>query len=240
MNHVVKQGFFPGFPIFTGMVGFGLRCWLLSTADDNNLLQDRHIAGILVFVLLAITLGACFLAVRQAVPADSYRRLFPASEFAAIGTALGAIGMAFTAFSSAGFSFLRIVMPLAGILSAAALFFCAYCRLKGVRPNFMVHGVVAVYLILRTLSGCRGWGAEPQLQLYFFQLLACLFLLIACYYRAELDLSVTDGRKYAFFSQAALFCCCLCLTEKDWLFYLSMGIWLAADYCVLPIPEKDR
>lgn len=238
MNHMIKQGFFPGFPIFTGMLGFGFRCWLLSTADGNGLLQNGHIAGILSFVLLALTLAVCFLAIRRAAPADSYRKLFPASEFAAIGTALGAIGIAFTAFVPGEISLLRLIMPLLGILSAAALFFSGYCRLKGMRPNFMMHGVVATYLILRTLAGCRAWGAEPQLQLYFFQLLACLFALIACYYRAEMDISVVDCRKYVFFSQAALFCCCLCLTDTNWLFYLSVGIWLAADYCVLPTSDK--
>ena len=239
MDRILKQGFFPGFPIFTGILGFGLRCWLLSTADGNGLLPEGHIAGILPFVLLAITLAACFLGVWKAVPADSYRHLFPVSEFAAIGTAVSAVGIAFTAFSSGGSSLLRIIMPLLGIFSAAALFFSAYCRLKGLRPNFLMHSILAVYLILRTLAGCRVWGAEPQLQLYFFQLLAYLFLLIACYYRAELDISGTDGRKYVFFSQAALFCCCLCLTERDWLFYLSAGIWLAADYCTLPFPKDS-
>lgn len=239
MDRFIKQGFLPGFPIFAGMLGFGFRCWLLSSADDKGLLPAGHIAGVLVFVLLALTLAACFLAVRQAGPADSYRRLFPASEFAAIGTAVGAIGMAFTAFISVVAPFLQIGIPLLGVFSAAALFFSAYCRLKGLRPNFLMHSIVAVYLILRILADCRAWGAEPQLQLYFFQLLAYLFLLIACYYRAELDVSKTDCRKYVFFSQAALFCCCLCLTGEDWLFYLSAGIWLATDYCVLPLPKDS-
>ena len=239
MDTLTKRGFFPGFPLFTGMLGFGLRCWLLSTADDQGLLQAGHWAGALVFILFALTLAACILKVQPIALADSYQQLFPTSELAAIGTAIGAIGIAYTAFTVDSFRFLQILLPLAGLLSAAALLISAYCRMKGLRPNFLLHGIVAVYLILRTLSGCQTWGAEPQLHLYFFQLFSCLFLLIACYFRAELDLASLDCRKYVFFSQAALFCCCLCLPEEDWIFYLSAGIWLATDYCALPAAKSS-
>lgn len=239
MDRSIKQGLLPGLPLFTGMLGFALRCWLLSAADGNGLLPVNHIADTLTFILLALTLAVCFLTVRRAAPADSYRRLFPASDLAAIGTTLGAIGIACTAFAPNKIPYLWIVMFVLGILAAAALCVSAYCRRRGLRPNFLMHSIVVVYLILHTLSGCRAWGAEPQLQLYFFQLLASLFLLIACYYRAELDIQQADCRKYVFFSQAALFCCCLCLPGDDWLFYLSAGIWLATDFCVLPAPKDS-
>ena len=64
--------------------------------------------------------------------------------------------------------------------------------------------------------------------------LASLFLLMAAYYRAEMPNSTAHYRRYAFFSQMALFCCMLCLTDGEWMFYLSAGIWMASDFCALP------
>ena len=34
--------------------------------------------------------------------------------------------------------------------------------------------------------------------------------------------------------KVALFCCILCLTGGEWMFYLSAGIWMASDFCALP------
>ena len=239
MNLSSKQGFFPGFPLFTGMVGFALRCWLFSAEDDRGLLPEPHIASISCFILLALTLAVCFIAVRKGAPTNAYRKLFPPSELAAVGTVVGAIGMGYTAFSVNGSGSLQLLIPILGVCGAVVLILAGYSRMNGLRPNCLLHGLLTLYFIFRTLVYCQVWGAEPQLQLYFYQLLASIFLLLTCYYRAELDAHAGDCRRYIFFGQAALFCCCLCLPGDDWLFYLSAGIWLATDFCVLPDAKKS-
>ena len=221
------------------MIGFALRCWLFSSMDNLGLLPNNHIAGILTFLLLALTLGVCFLGVKNTATHDAYQQIFPRSGIAATGTAIGAVGMAISGFVLKSTGLFRFLLPVFGVLSAGALLLAAYCRFRGVRPNFLTHCAVAVFLILRALVSCRAWGAEPQLQLYFFHLLASLFLLFACYYRAELDLDSKGCRKYVFFAQAALFCCCLCLMGGDRLFYLSAGIWMATDFCVLSVKSEN-
>ncbi len=229
-----RQGLFPWFPLLTGMAGLALRFWLLSTINEQGLLPTNHIAGILTFLLLLVTLGICFWDIRTAAPSQAYRKLFPPSKIAAAGTAVGAAGMGISAFIVNAAGFLRILLPILGVLGAAALLYAAHCRRIGLRPSCLLHGGVTLFLVFRVLVCCRMWGAEPQLQLYFFQLLGSLFLLLACYFRAEADALIGDYRKYLFFGQAALFCCCLCLSGNDWLFYLSAGIWMATDYCVFP------
>lgn len=238
MNLSSKQGLFPWISLLAGSIGLALRCWLLSAVDDRGLLPENHIAAILCYILLAVTLGLCFMGVRKAATSKAYRRLFPPSKLAAAGTVIGAIGIGISGFTAESTGFLRLILPILGIFAAGALMITAYCRFIGLRPNCLLHGLVAVYLIFRTLVGCRVWGAEPQLQLYFFHLLASLFLLLACYHRAEADALAGDYRRYIFFSQAALFCCCLCLPGKDWLFYLSAGIWVATDFCVFPTAQQ--
>ncbi len=239
MKNSSNPGLFPWFPILTGTLGLALRFWLLSTTDLRGLLPEEHPAKALTFVLLAITLAVCFIGVRRAAPSDKHSRLFPASHVAALGTMLGAVGMGFCAFTLPIVGFLSYVVPVCGILAAGALLFIAYCRLQDLRPSFALRGIVCVYLLFRTMACCRDWSTEPQLQLYFFELMASVFLLMACYFRTALDMGTGDYRQYVFCSQAAIFCCCMSLTDKDWLFFLSAGIWMAADYCVLPTPKPD-
>jgi len=234
MNSSSKQGIFPWFPLFAGVIGLALRSWLLSLATPQGLLPHNHISAILSFLLLAVTLGVCLLGVRKAAPSGAYSQLFPRSPVAAAGIFIGAIGMGFSGFTLKITGLLQIFLPVLGVLSAATLLLTAYCRFKGLRPNCLAHATVVVFLLLRILACCQTWGSEPQLLLYFFHLLACLFLLIASYYRAEMDVQMKDCRRYVFFGQIALFCCCLCLLGEDWLFYLSAAIWMATDTCVMP------
>lgn len=240
MKMTTKPGLFPWFSLLTGVIGFALRCVLLSSVDGKGLLPKHHFAGIVCFVLLAITLGVCFWRVRQAEPSKAYRQLFPVSRIAALGSALGALGMGCAAFTLNSSGLFRFVLPLLGCFAAGGLVYAAYCRYAGLRPNSLFYGPAVVYLILRTLLCCRMWGSEPQLQLYFFSLLGYLFLLIACYYRAEASALIGDYRRYLFFSQGAVFCLCLCLLGKDWLFCLSAVLWLSAETCRFPTPAEDE
>ena len=234
MNQSKKLSLFPWLTLLAGGIGLALRAWLFSNVDNQGLLPENHIAGILCFLLLAGILAVSFWAARKEAPSNAYRKLFPPSAIAAIGTALAAIGMGFSAFTIEAAGFLRILVMITGVLGAAALLYTAYCRFIGLRPSCLLHVAFAIYLVFRVMVFCRHWGAETQIQVFFFQLLGSLFLLITGYYRAEADAIMGDYRKYLFFSQAALFCCCLCLVGSDRLFYLSAALWLIADTCTPP------
>ena len=229
MRNTSNPGFFPWLTIFTGIVGFALQFWLLSSTDVKGLLPQNHIAGILSFLLLALTLAAVFLLIRKAEYPTHYEKLFPKSALAAAGSVAGALAMGYSAFTQTGIGVFHFLLPVLGALSACALLVQAYCRLKGMRPHNLFSCTVAFYLIFQTLTYCRQWGIEPQTPLFFFQLLASLFLLLTCYYRAELDANTRYPRQYTFFSQAALFCCCLCIPGENSIFYLLAAIWIAAD-----------
>jgi len=239
MNQISKRGLFPWVTLLAGGVGLALRSLLLSAVDQQGLLPENHFAGILTIVLLAMFLGFSFWTIRKEPAADvnAYRKLFPPSELAAIGSVVAAVGMAISAFMVDGTGILRILLAITGLLGATALAYAAYCRKEGMRPSCFLHILVAVHLVIRVLTCCRQWGSEPQFQIYFFQLLASLFLMISFYHRAELDALMGDYRKYLFFGQAALFCCCLCVTGEDWQFYLSAVLWITTDSCVPPRHE---
>lgn len=239
MNDSSRWGIFPWFTLFTGVIGLALQSWLYSSVDGQGLLPSFHPASILSLLLLAATLGACLFVISKTATATSYGALFPRSAPAAAGIAISAIGMVFSAFSMPASGILKLLMPICGALAGGALLVTAYCRFHGLRPHCLLHSAVAVFFIVRTMACCQSWGAEPQLQLYLFPLLAALFLLIAAYYRAELDILPKNSLRYLFFSQGALMCCLSSGTHSQGLFYLSATLWLAADFFVLTPAKQD-
>ena len=228
MNTQPRSGIFPWFTIIEGIAGFFLQCWLFSSINTKGLLPTNHIAGYLSFGLLALTLVICWLGSRTEEDIRSYDSFFP-SGVAAVGIGLGAVAMAFSAFTANGKGILQMIAFGTGILAAAALGYIALCRAKKSRADAMFHCMVIVYLILRTMTSCSVWSAEPQFQQFFFPLLACVFLMIAAYYRAALALGMNHSKKYVFFSQMALFSCLMCCRGSDWLFYLSGALWMTFD-----------
>lgn len=233
-NPTLKPGLFPWFTLFAGIIGFALQCWLLSLTDQQNLLPKNHIAGTLSLILLALTLGLCFILLRKTKLPEQYSRQFPRSIFSAICTVLGAAGLGYSGFTHSSIGILNILLPAISVIAALALLVIAYCRIKGAHPNYLLRCAVTVCLMLRTVVCCRGWGTEPQLPLYFFPLLASVFLLLATYYHTELDADTGNYRRYCFFNQAALFCCCLCLPGEESLFYLAAALWMIGDSFGLP------
>lgn len=237
MKQNFKPGLFPWFSLLTGVVGLSLQSLLFSEADEGGLLPAGHFGSILSFVLFALTIGVCLLMLRKQNVSHSYRRQFPQSLIAAAGGVIGAGGLVFTAFSQNTTGFVQILFPALGVLAAAALLLISLFRARGLRPHYLLRCAVTLFLTFRAVLCCRVWGSEPQLQLYFFPLMASLFLILACYFRTELDAKNGDCRRYCFFSQAAIFCCCLSVPGQEGLFYLAAGLWMAADFCVLPTPK---
>lgn len=232
MKRSSKTGLFPWAILLAGILGFALRSWLFSAEDSRGLLPQGHVGAVVPFILLAVTMALCFYGARL-VSSAAYVQLFPASGGAALFCLAGAVGMGFAGFTAAGTGVLKLLTVIFGILTAVALGLAAVSRHKGARPNCLLFCVATVYCLIRTLVFCRAWGAEPQLLRFFFELLACLLLMMVFYYRAQLTLNGKGVQQYFFMNHAALFCCCLCLAGEDFLFYLSAGIFLAADACAL-------
>ena len=232
MTPLLKKYIFPCFTLAAGAGGLLLRNWLFAAGQDG-LLPEHHIAGILLMLLLAVVLAVCLRATKKMELSNDYVDLFPKSTIAGLGTALGALGMGWAGYKAEAMGALALLLPVLAMLGTGALLVGAYCRIQGRKPHCLTYGIFTVYLIVYTLMRCRGWGREPQLQMYFFPLLGVLFLLMAGYYRAEMANRTENCRRYSFFAQAALFCCCCSLRGADWLFYLSGAIWVAADGCSL-------
>ena len=246
MNKFFKPVWLPLFTLIAGLAGLGLRLWLfLGGIDEKGLLAENHPAGILALILTALFLVVLALWVRPLTPVDKYQKLFPARPLAGIGCAAAAVGILYVDIRDliTRQDTITVITLIVGVVAAAALVLLGICRWKGKRPSFWLRAVVTVYFMLHLVSQYRLWSAESQLQVYFFPLMASVFLMLTAYHGAVLDSEKNSSRRfYVFTSQAALFFCFLSLQGTSWPFYLTMGLWLACDLCSLKpytAPEKE-
>ena len=249
----MKKFLFPAqarvYALGAGVLGFFLQVWLLKAGiDQNGLFRTGHTAGILLFILTPLVLAALYLCLRELDGVPVYKKMFPRCVPYAVGCFVAAAGIlaADLVELAVRVDRLSILSCIAGFAAAASLVFLGSCNLRRKRPAPLFHGCVTVYLMLHLVSQYRFWSAEPQLQAYFFQLMASVFLMICAYHRTAVDCSRNNRRLYLFFNYGALFFCCLAVPGRDWLFYLSMALWTGTCACsvkpvkfikVMDIPE---
>ncbi len=239
---IFKPSILPVFTLLAGAAGFLLRLTLMRTQmDANGLLTANHPLLILLYLLSALTLGVLALCV---LPLKSNsrrkRKLFPGSTIRAIGCGCAGVGSLIACLLQVmkrTDALTSLTMAMA-FVAALCFLFLGYARQKGSRPHFLVHTGITVFLMLLLVSQYRLWSPEPQLALYFFQLMACIFLMLTAYQMLCLDIQKGDRRLYVFFCQAALYFCCVSLTDAIWPFYLGMGAFCATNLCSLRISQS--
>ena len=237
MKKIFKPTILPFFTLIASLIGFGLRLWLFLTGKDaRGLLPVDHISSILCFILTAIVLVVIFFCVRPLTPLGNYHKLFPKWLPAGIGCAAAATGILYVNIRDliAKADLVTIAVLVLGLVAAAALLILGFCRMKGNHPSFWLQAALTVYFMLHLISQYRLWSSESQLQVYFFPLLASVFLMLTAYHGTVLDADKKSGRRiYAFCNQAALFFCCMSLQDSSWPFYLAMAAWLGTNLCSL-------
>lgn len=234
----IKLQYLPFFTLAAGLLGFILQLILTrSGVDEKGLLVAGHFAGICLYILTALVLVVLFLGIRGLQNISKYSRLFPASVFSFAGCILAAAGIVVNAVTGIMYQQDTVTLFVTVFAAAAAvsLVLVGIHRLKGKQPNYLLHACVTVYLMFQLVSLYRHWSPEPQLLLYFFPLLAVVFLMLTAYQAACLDAVNGSRRWYVFSNQAALFFCCLSLCSEYWLFYLAMGLWTGTNLCSLQV-----
>ena len=225
-----------------GGLALALRTWLyLTGVDRKGLLIPSHPATTLVFLLAALFLGTLLLCVLPLKRSAPYPILFPRSAAAALGNVVGAAGILLSALSllSHRENTVALAAGYLGFPAAACLLFCGWCRWKGLRPSFVFHGIVTVFLLLYCICQYRVWSIDPQFGAYFFPLLGCALLMIYAYQRTALDFGIGNLQMFTFTGQAALFFCLAAIPDGNRIFFLTMALWCAADTPSHPQPGGD-
>lgn len=237
MKHPSRSNLLPLFPALAGVLGLILRIWLFSTIDEKGLLPAKHIADTLLYILTAVTLGILFLATRdlRSIRNGSARLT------SILGCILGSAGLLFTGLlylsnTAAQFSAIAAAACIAGSITLLAMAILMFLR-KDISYGF--GAILTVCLILYTVTNCKSWGTVSQLQEYFFPLMAAIFLILSAYHFTLLSASQGKPQQLAFFSQGALFFCCVCLNTVQWPLYLGMLCWAAVQlYLCIPAQKE--
>ena len=220
----------PCFTVCAGVLGLALRLWLFSDMDDRGLLPVGHFADSALYVLTALTFGVLFLVLRKQAPlrrTGRGRRLIHAAASVLAGCCL-----LVTALSSDAIGTVRLsqAASLASLLGAAVLLVLALLHLLGKKIPYLLYALLTLVLMVDTVAQCQLWGSAPQLQEYFFPLLASIFLILTAYQATACCAGQGKPRSLAFFSQAAVFLCFLSLNAPQWPFYLGMLFWSGAQF----------
>ena len=227
MKHPFRSHILPYFTFGAGILGLILRIWLFSATDEKGLLPAGHFADHALFILTALVLCVLFLSTRKLTPRQVNKTiLWYANGLSCI---LGGLGLFLSAIfhlagSAARLAFLATVASFIGGLVMFAMAFLHFCRR---RIHYGMPAIVTVVLMLDAVTQCQVWGSVPQLQMYFFPLLASVFLILTAYYKTTFTARRPKPRQLAFFSQGALYFCFLSLNSSQWLLYFGMLFWVA-------------
>ena len=239
MKNPFRSNLLPIFPAAAGILGLLLRIWLFSAIDERGLLPAKHIADTGLFLLTALTLSVVFLATRNLETCPLSKGFLRLSGIA--GCALGGAGLCCAGFDlfshgSARFSHISAFICIVGGLVLLSM---AVLRFLRKRIPFGFPAVLTVCLMVNTVVQCQVWGSSPQLQEYFFPLIASVFLVLSAYHTTYQAADQPKPNSLAFFSQSAVFFCCVCLNDAQWPLYLGLLFWAAAQLypCVYETKE---
>ncbi len=213
--------------------------WAVHTfgTDSKGLILPFHISAIIVWILTVAMAGSLLFLLRDMEDTSGYRRLFPDSRWAAVGTLVAGISILATVVESltAMDEPVRIVSGLLKIIAGIALIYLAWCRWKNVRGSFLAWAAAAAYMLLRIMFEYRTWSMEPQLLRYFFPLLASVSMVLAMYHRTAFAVKMGSRTQFLFFSQFGAFCCLAALPGTPAPFYVGMALWALTDRCSLKV-----
>lgn len=226
-------------PLFTmgaGGLGLVLRIWLLSGGvDEKGLIVTGHPANTLSFLLTAVALLVLALCSLETEPRIK-KTVLQDPCAAMIGCFVAAVGVLATSIEELlrRTESVTVVCCILGLLAAAALVLSGILNFRRMRPAWWLQLPVVLFFMFHMISQYRFWSAEPEVQSFFFQLLASLFLMLSAYHRIATDAGKPEPRRYLFTSQAALFFCCLSCVGSSHLFYLTCGAWMLTQ----PMPRR--
>lgn len=198
-----------------------LRLWFLNTGVDNRgLLITDHPGNILSFVLTAVVTLSCILLMpkEKTYPLSSGNQ----SKVAAV---IGGVGCAAVSIPLLGNGLLPTVTGFLGIVAAL----CALVMMF-TKPTPLLRCVSIVFLLLLPLHLYRQWSRQPQLPLYFFDLLGSVCLLLWAYQRTALETVGGNEKICLLMSRLGVFFCTAAVAGSEQsIFFVCGAAWMLLD-----------
>lgn len=219
--------------VFTagGIAVMLLRIWLLNAGwDDRGLLVTGHLGYILSYVIAVALPVALFVLMGK-----GKRNLrFSPSILTAVGFFALAAGLGVAAWKL--LSSITLVMQTAtgifGIAGALCALVAGIYALKGFRTHPLFFCPGALFFACFLFCRYQQWSAEPELQLYVFQLLAAVLSMISLYQRSALGVNIGSGKMYLLWSRTAVLMCLAAVPGSQIpVLWIAMAVFFALDGC---------
>lgn len=233
--------------LILGCGGISGALWALMQRfchDDKGLLIPWNAPGILILLFTLAVAAAVVLVIRPLGGSNRYADNFAPSMVGAIAAFAAAGGILLLILRNLGVQrdLLSSTWLILGLLSVPAMILTGLSRMKGKRPNFLLHAVLCVFFGIHMANQYRIWSSDPEMLDYAYQLFACVGLALTAYCHTAFDAGM--GRRLRMLPVGLLtayFCLmCICV-EGCGLFYLTCGIWAAANLCNMqPKPRRPR
>lgn len=214
-----------GVTLLLGLTGLLLQRRMLRVGvDEKGLLIPGEPSAIALwglsigFLLLALLLS------RGQAPASGFGELFPICRLRGTLGILGGVLVGLYGIQTllAG----QLPVGLLALLAGLSMGFTGFCRFQGKHPSPMFHCVVCIFYVVRLVLSFRQWSADPQLQDYVMQLLACISLMLFSFHRASCDAGDRNPKRTAFFGLCSLFFCINALAGQELTgMLLGSGLW---------------
>lgn len=223
MNYFTKNRVF----LLLSTVVSGVICMLLRFVmmvfgcDDRGLLISMHFSVILCWAVAAVFLAGLVFGVRRLGDAGSYEQLFPASAVG--GTMVVMAGVMLLVVSLYGDT---VFEKAAGAAAGASMICTGSSRFSGKKPAFICNFLICVFFVVKLIGNYRIWSADPQLQDYAFQMLACVMLMLAAFHRVSADADAIHRKRLAYTCLAAGFLCIVSLSDpENPVYYGACSLW---------------
>ncbi len=228
MKKILRPKFMPLIAIITGVLAAALRFWTIGDGPDA-LYARQPVAWNLLWTLTVLVFAFSMLCLRRLKTPGQYHENFPASPISAVGSGLAAVGIGLSVpalLKIQGNSFATFTGIL-GIVAAVAMGYVAYCRFKGVKPNFLAHFSLCAFMALQIFCACRTWSNEPQLGVFVFPFLAMISVMLASFQLACFDADMGKRRSCLLWCLMGVYLSMAALPGSgDLLFYGCMALWL--------------
>ena len=226
-----------------GVAGALWALMLKLCLDDKGLLKPWNFPGILILLLTLAVFAGVVVLTRPLAGSNRYGDNFGASLIGGISAFAAALGLLSVVLPNGDTprDFLANARMVLGILSIPSLVVTGLYRLKGKRPAFLFHGILCIFFGLYMADQYRAWSCDPQIAHYASQLFASVFLALSTYFLAAFSVGMGRRLKHLLTGLMAAYFCLCCIGLENGLFYLTCGIWAAANLCDLqPRPRRRR
>lgn len=240
MKYTAKNKLLVPLVLSAGLVGAFARFILYRfTPDAMGLLPKYHPLDLLCWLLSAAVILCTGAVILKLKDSKDFTRSFP-RKTGLLGPAVtAAAGLLVTLLQGLQLSTkLHLVWLLLGFLSVPGLIVIGCQRTKGNIPTSWAYSLLCLFYAVHLICCYQSWSGNPQIPDYSFQLLACVFLILAAYQRSAFSAALGSRRMHLICSLLAGYFCTLCCVGCDfpWLYLTSGGFFL----CDLTFQSKHH